>query len=581
MQAKGDIESSTMLYVFDMFGKSVAQMMQSSLYHDTAIDELRGQTRTLQQHVETINQLLQDIEDRLLSRLQEARPVVHTRDGVPLDDALDTIQKKLTGLDEKVTTHSETLGRMKAEVDDKLSRDEFQTAYKDTSEAAASISDLAMNVQQLNKELKRQRDDTDGMMDRCVQMVKLQIEQYRVQSSDDDDARMSQFVTHEQLKGILQANRLGGPDVEIDEDDPEAWLARLAKSRADLDDDYMRRRGAIDAQMKKARGMVGPDEDDFDIGSDFSVDLTDTDEHQFVDVGVDCDGGLQRGDSYARVIGTTGSRRNIGLSCSLAESAERRQRQAVTPRDQLEEQLMGRVDESRLTLRVSMAVMTRVEAMLVDMLATTGIAGVRFDRADAQVFVRQLSVLQVLKEDIEKLKLKMGVKMNKTDCERELSIRMTRDELLALLVSVFPGNAALQRAAGYKKKLPPLKKTDKNSVTDADESPHARHKRQIHTADAPQPLMPARNSRLLALNQKFLKGADGKYYLRDMGSDVTQVTSNVVGSSATVKVSVDQSLDFQPFLPMEALKPGRNDEELPERIVVPSQHRARTPEPDD
>ncbi|MDR0717158.1 MAG: hypothetical protein LBF50_07065, partial [Azoarcus sp.] len=93
----------------------------------------------------------------------------------------------------------------------KLSRDEFQTAYKDTSEAAASISDLAMNVQQLNKELKRQRDDTDGMMDRCVQMVRLQIEQYRVQSSDDDDARMSQFVTHEQLKGILQENRLDAP----------------------------------------------------------------------------------------------------------------------------------------------------------------------------------------------------------------------------------------------------------------------------------------------------------------------------------------------------------------------------------
>jgi hypothetical protein len=573
MHGKGELETSTMLSVFDTFAKSVKQMLQSSLCHDNAIEELHGQVRTLQQHIQTTNKLLEDIEDRVLTRLQQARPVVYTRDGIPFDDALDAIDQKLAGLGEKATAHDETFERMKVEVDDKLSRDEFQTAFKEASEAAASFSGVATSVQKLHKELKRQRDDTDGMMDRCVQLVRLQIEQYHVRSSADDEADRSQFVTHEQLKSALQANRLGGADAEVDEGNPEASLARLAKSRADLDDDYKRRREMIDAQMKTVSGMLS--DDDFDVESDFSVDLTDTDEHQLVDVGVDGDGTVQRGDSYVRVIGTAGRRRNIGLSCSLAESTERRQRQSATPRDQIEEQMTSRVDESRLTSRVSIAVMAKVEAMLLDMLSTTGVAGIRLDRADAKVFVRQLSVLQVLKEDIEKLKLKMGVKMNKTDCEQELSTRMTREELFALLIAAFPGNAALLRAGGYRKRLPPLKKADKNSLADADESSHTRHKRQTQAATPPQPLIPARNSRLLALNEKFLKGADGRYYLRDMRSDVTQVTSNVVGSSATVSLSVDQSLDFQPFLPMDALKPARNDEE------APSQHRERTPEADD
>jgi hypothetical protein len=66
---------------------------------------------------------------------------------------------------------------MKAEVDDKLSRDEFQTAFKEVSEAAGSLPGLAMSVQQLRNEFKRQRDDTDRMIERRVRLVRLHIGQ--------------------------------------------------------------------------------------------------------------------------------------------------------------------------------------------------------------------------------------------------------------------------------------------------------------------------------------------------------------------------------------------------------------------
>jgi hypothetical protein len=101
----------------------------------------------------------------------------------------------------------------------------------------------------------------------------------------------------------------------------------LAKIRVDPEGDYQPHRETTAAQLKRVRGMLG--DDCFDVESEFSVRVTD--EQPFVDVSVDGDGKVQHGDSYAGVMPTTGQRRNIGLSCSAAESA--------MPRDQLEEQL--------------------------------------------------------------------------------------------------------------------------------------------------------------------------------------------------------------------------------------------------
>jgi hypothetical protein len=79
-----------------------------------------------------------------------------------------------------------------------------------------------------------------------------------------------------------------------------------------------------------------------------------------------------------------------------------------------------------------------------------------------------------------------------------------------------------------------------------------------------------RNSRFLALNQRYLKGADGRYYLRDMGGEASLAVSGSKG------LGPDQALDFQPFLPM----PYGPDEPT-ERINVSPQHRQRVPESND
>jgi hypothetical protein len=136
-----------------------------------------------------------------------------------------------------------------------------------------------------------------------------------------------------------------------------------------------------------------------------------------------------------------------------------------------------------------------------------------------------------------------------------------------MLMSMFPSNTAIQKAmSAYKRKLPPLStnvEVAESGQFDAVEDQHhsIHHRKQILTVGR-QPLIPARNSRLLALNQKYLKGADGRYYLKDVGVESSAFAANVEGGP-------EQAFDFQPFLPAAAQEP--------ERIQVPSSHRERLP----
>jgi hypothetical protein len=250
----------------------------------------------------------------------------------------------------------------------------------------------------------------------------------------------------------------------------------------------------------------------------------------------------------------------------------------------------------------------------------------QLERGDAKVLVQHLSELKTLQEDVEKLKRLVALKMDKGEAERALAIRITRNELFTMLTTMFPSNVTIQKAIQTsKKKLPPLAAASGDAVelgqdrgsrattpstmgesshdrgsrttgpSTVGESSHDRggraftsnaresgqfegteetyhvpvhHRRQIQTA-TPQPLVPGRDSRLLALNQKYLKGADGRYYLKDLGVDTSISVANVVGSQSRTDIAVDQAFDFQPFLPAAAVEP--------EKVHVPPLHRAQEP----
>jgi hypothetical protein len=420
----------------------------------------------------------------------------------------------------------------------------------------------------IQKELVKQRNEADAVVDRCVQIVKLQIEQYNnAQRSTDGDLDEGKYVTRDELKLLLQSRMLAAASAEIDNGDLEGSVARLTKDSNDLDADYQRKRDELAERLRKVRSRLG---DGIEIGGDFAVEFDDTEPHDLVDVGVGRDGAVDRGDPVHRPAHTTGRRRNVGLTCNVETDSHTVGSGGIelgTPVGGLI------VDEHRIAGKVATIVMERVEGLMGDLIAT--LSGGRIDSGDARALVQQLSVLQTIKTEVEKLKLMLAVKSDRAEIERELAIRVTREEVFSLLVSVFPGNVALHKAlAAFKGTLPPLR-TSSRPLTpagehrEADEVRRTPKKRAVQTATGPpQPMIPARNSRFLALNQKYLKGADGRYYLRDTAGEPP------LASSGSKVLGPEQAFDFQPFLPM----PCGPEEE---RINASPQHRQRAPESND
>lgn len=627
LQTSDNIEASTMNYVFEMFGKSVTQMLTASIQQQTAIDELRSQIRSCQTQISNISGTLEEFEDRMFVRLQEMRPVIYTRDGLPLDDALEMLQNKVNSNTEKAQTQEEFINRLDAEVKTKLDTEAFESAFKAANDTTESFTDVAMSLQSLQKDLQKQRQDTDAMMERVTQMVKLQLETHntRSQMEEDDDEDQDGYVRKSDFKkalaGLKKLGGSGGPDFDalFDENDLEGTLERLKKAGEGLDQDYAEKKAKLESNLNRAIGMLSTgdesydddwDYDDFEIESEFDVDIDLDAEVEFRDVMADLDGSIVAEDPYKSNAHSSGQRRNIGLMCDMEayeagleeeDGGEPKSKRKKSKKQKLKEEMMkqkdkikgeekstgkGKVDEQKITSMVSSVVMSKVEAMLVD-LFSSGAGGIKLDKSDAKQLVTQLSSLASVKEEITKLKMLVSMKIDKIECEKELQVRITRDEFFNMLITLFPSNTAIQKALqNYKKKLPPLKKPNtpnertsngraqtRNEERDEETGHYTVHQRNVKTATSPQNLVPARNSRLLALNQKFLKGADGKYYLRDVGGDPGLVMPSIVGSQTQkVAINPESAFDFQPFQPAS---PNKQSEV--EKIQVPANHRAKTP----
>ena len=609
------IEPSTMNYVFDMFGKSVAQMLQTSINQQTMIDELRAQLRSVQTQVTNICNTLEDFEDKLFIKVQEMRPTVYTRDGVPFDDALEMLQNKVDACNEKTQAQGETLEKHEQEIKTKLDADQYEQTMKESTQAAESYQELFLTIQTLQKDLVKQRQETDNMTDRVMQMVQLRLEHNDILSKDfsfDDmtskkdggnrpqtPKQDKDYVTKAYLDQELQKIRndpfgLAASFVPTG-DKVKDQFALLQLQQENLDKMYMAQKQKLGENYDQLLHMLdneGEDletdvSDDFSIGSDFEVfDSDDGKEVEYRSVSIDTEGNIDDEEVFTTRKNATGKRRSIGLLCNIGKKTQMSDRQALIEQLKQKKNEQGiaieqggmssrttGVDEKRMQANIITNIMGKVENMLVDFFSMQ--SGLKLDKNDAKLLVSQLSVVQQLKDDITKLKLLMNAKKDAVTCDQELELRITRVDFFNYLATIFPNNPLIQKClANINSGLPPLNKTASSTArpkTTMEEENKVKT-RNIKTSQQPN-LVPARNSRLLALNQKFLRGADGRYYLRDMGGESSLVmTPNITGSQKK-DVQADEAFDFQPFTSSQ----GAPRIETNDRPQTTIRHRTRTP----
>lgn len=203
--------------------------------------------------------------------------------------------------------------------------------------------------------------------------------------------------------------------------------------------------------------------------------------------------------------------------------------------------------------------------MIEELISSKEIPTINLDKQDAKAIVKQLSDIQDLRNDIKKALHLVNLKMDTVSIEKELEIRITRDEFFNHILALFPNNSQLSKIVSQLKRgLPPPQHLIETShderpkyppdLGSEEEKARQRSSFRPKSTQIPTAYSLNRTSKLLALNQKFLKGADGKYYLRDIG----EIPNSALSSSNPI--TPQQAFDHQQFIPVPPL---REEDEFP------------------
>lgn len=617
-QQSENIESSQMNYIFEMFGKSMTQMLQQCLNQQIAIDELRAQLRANQNQISNITSTLEEFEDRLYVKIQEIRPTIYTRDGLTIDDALDLLTNKVNANTSARTAMEEELNRLDNEIKSKVDSESFENSLKDSHSNDHVYNEMSSAFQNIQKDLQKQQDNFDSLSQRVMEMVQVQVQTFITKSQleqEDSEGPVTRKEFNETIEQLKKKGIFGLEDptdlinAALSGDGPldsriQVGFNALKQQQDTLEALYNSYKEKINQNYSRLMEAAGDEDfsDSISTEDEFTLDfITENDEPREVR-----DAYCVASSTEPETISSQSmvpynthpivkvTLRSIGIKCNIQsnhnnspmENIKERIKEQASPKHSGQKDSsqngVSQIDEHKLTNSITSRVTNKVETMLNELFSILTSNGTKIDPGDIKQLISQLNVLVEVKDSIQKLKILTNLKMDKADAQQELSIRVTREELYSMLSTLFPNNALLQKALSNmrKKQLPPLKdqrpstpELDEKSVEE-EKKQYVTNQRRAKTAMAAN-LVPGRNSRLLALNQKFLKGADGKYYLRDIGDSTSETKHMIEGTSTRTEAMTatpEAAFDYQPFLPASSLKSNN-----PEAIESPVNHQIKTP----
>ena len=297
------MDQASMTYTFNLCAKAGAQMLQTSVQQQTYIDELRSQVRSLQTQVSNLTASIDEIENRIFVRLQSMQPTIYTREGIPFDDALDTLTAKLQTQSEKINNNQEHLEKIESEIQAKVDREDFVAASQEAQKTSDSFQDLSLGMQALQKELQRQRQENQDNNERVMQSLKLQIQQNALHQTIADGPQETgvSYVTHEELNAaisklkVLGNEQAAGDSVDssaivefalggdgVTQEKVEGAFEMLKKKQADIDAQYQLQKAKLADEygrlMKVAEANQESDDeddlydDDWDYDDDYDYD---------------------------------------------------------------------------------------------------------------------------------------------------------------------------------------------------------------------------------------------------------------------------------------------------------------------
>jgi hypothetical protein len=550
----------------DSFGISVKQIMSFQMLLYDSLNDLAGKFATLHTNVIQMDIKLTQFEDALHVASHMDSEHISTADGVPLESALIGLREKISNISARLVVSEKKTERIEALCGSMVYQSEVTPIKEHLSQTSLLVDETVQSVALLRREMQKESSKIDGKWEMMKSYMRTQITELKaVVEQRPSYSDLEVYCKYSDLSVLctLFSSLPLCKRVQIREIVPQVFqdsgstmeeklkLAfeqlHVERERVDLEDAELVR------EFEQLRQLILHQHTDHPTGTKIcEVNVRDiATESGFTEVSQERPLVYKRGQVVLKTIGT---QFRSEQDCSVVEEPdlERMIGGVIAMRAAKEPPVF---DKKQMTLEVVNDVQQIIERQLTTILSAVG---VHMDPNDIHVLVQELRLLEQIKNDMNALKVKMKLKVDSSLLAHELDKYLRREDFFTMMDEQ------------HKRAITPRTRPVRPVPT-----PPSSTRKPKPEVKAPTALVPARNPKMLAVNDKYLIGDDGKTYLKESTkvADRNYREPPITGDRSGSRVSyydrskmsmeiegVDAVIDFQPFVPAIQRPPSREDE---------------------
>ena len=521
---------------WDTFNTGMKQMLNFQFMLLDALNNLAGKYDELKQDVTSLSNQLLNI-DTAVEAYFDRHPVrATTRDGVPIDDAIAEIQEQLSSLTDTLGDPQEIQKTLNALSEDCVTKEAFMNARRELETTTDTVNAVTKTIDSLTKDLKELKQGNDGKIDMLKGIIREEVENSSSLTIVQFEEELAQYVKETDfaealniLKEIPADKRAMIPDIirSVFSDPEMSVEEKLRKAYSMLVSERQRvnrESDEIDEQFRQLKAMCG--------GTGAGDEQAEFEERHVRDIGTDS-GICEAEESRTADIQVKGKRLRVGTYFDGPANC-------LVEREKPLDEIMLSLSNQQGTARgsnmnereIATNVLVHCQGIIErQMELVLGAMGIKIDRNDIVTLVGQLKVVEEIQREVESVKAKLQIKVDRSLMLDELKRYLTREEFFFKC-----REAGLNITDGTQVQTLP-------KVTRAGSSSARRKKEKSKVV----PLMPARSPAMLGVNDKYLRGRDNKMYIRDLPKK-----SYYERSKMTMEIDgVEAIMDFQPFVPAD------------------------------
>jgi hypothetical protein len=459
--------------------------------------------------VSQMSSQLSTIGDAVQSYLETTRIQVYTRDGVFLDDALANLSEKITNIYHRLEITDDRVERVQILAENATTRDESKMMNDQVKQNGIIVSESAAAVELLQQKVSQQAEDLNERWGVIKKMFATEVTQFQATLNQKPSyADLQDLVKHSDLavlctlfSSLPQTKRVQIKDIlpQVSRDTSLTMQdkLKLAFERLYIERNRVDLEGTESVKEFEQLGqLVILQNDDLPTGVvKVEVEVRD----------VETDSGYSEASAPRPFVFLRG--REARKSVATMFKGEK-DCQCVHEGD-LASLLTAAIDRSKVESAavdvptIVREVLTHCQPIIERQLSSiAGAFGANIDSGDIHTLIEELKAVEAVKAEMTALKLKLKLKVDNSLFAHELQKYVKREQFFEMM----------EQSTGHTKRpvprLPKVKTFKQEGTPPVSGRPRPDVK-------APVGLVPARNPKMLSVNEKYLIGDNGKTYLKE------------------------------------------------------------------